>query len=34
MERAPIIFVTAVNVSDLDRLNGYEFGAIDCIAHD
>jgi signal transduction histidine kinase len=32
MERTPIIFVTAVNVSELDRLKGYELGAIDYIA--
>jgi signal transduction histidine kinase len=32
MERTPIIFVTAMNVSELDRLKGYELGAIDYIA--
>jgi signal transduction histidine kinase/DNA-binding NarL/FixJ family response regulator len=32
MERTPIIFVTAVNVGELDRLKGYELGAIDYIA--
>jgi DNA-binding response OmpR family regulator len=32
MERIPIIFVTAVNVSEFDRLKGYELGAIDYIA--
>jgi len=32
MERTPIIFVTAVHVSELDRLKGYELGAIDYIA--
>jgi signal transduction histidine kinase len=32
MERTPIIFVTAVNVSELDRMKGYELGAIDYIA--
>jgi signal transduction histidine kinase/FixJ family two-component response regulator len=32
MERTPIIFVTAVNVSEPDRLKGYELGAIDYIA--
>jgi signal transduction histidine kinase len=32
LERTPIIFVTAVNVSELDRLKGYELGAIDYIA--
>ena len=30
-ERTPIIFVTGVNVSELDRLRGYEVGAIDYI---
>jgi PAS domain S-box-containing protein len=32
MERTPIIFVTGVNVSEFDRLKGYEVGAIDYIA--
>src|ERR1044072_2050465 len=32
MERTPIIFVTAVNVSEFDRMKGYELGAIDYIA--
>ena len=32
LERTPIIFVTAVNVSEFDRLRGYEVGAIDYIA--
>src|ERR1044072_123352 len=32
LERTPIIFVTAVNLSELDRLKGYELGAIDYIA--
>jgi signal transduction histidine kinase len=32
MERTPIIFVTGVHVSELDRLKGYEVGAIDYIA--
>jgi PAS domain S-box-containing protein len=32
LERTPIIFVTAVHVSELDRLKGYELGAIDYIA--
>src|SRR5262249_9852844 len=32
LERTPIIFVTAVNVSELDRIKGYELGAIDYIA--
>lgn len=29
LERAPIIFVTGYNTSDLDRLKGYGFGAAD-----
>ena len=32
LERTPIIFVTGVNVTDLDRLKGYEVGAIDYIS--
>ncbi|HJY36576.1 MAG TPA: response regulator [Steroidobacteraceae bacterium] len=32
LELTPIIFVTAVNISELDRLKGYELGAIDYIA--
>ena len=32
LERTPIIFVTAINVSELDQLRGYEVGAIDYIA--
>jgi PAS domain S-box-containing protein len=32
MERIPIIFVTGVNVSELDRMKGYEVGAIDYIS--
>jgi PAS domain S-box-containing protein len=32
LERTPIIFVTGVNVSDFDRLKGYEVGAIDYIS--
>ena len=28
-EKTPIIFVTAVNVSDMDRLQGYKLGAVD-----
>jgi PAS domain S-box-containing protein len=32
LERTPIIFVTGVHVSELDRLKGYEAGAIDYIA--
>src|SRR6185295_5924166 len=31
-EKTPIIFVTGVHVSELDRLKGYEVGAIDYIA--
>src|SRR5580700_8163596 len=30
-EKTPIIFVTAINVSDLDRLRGYKLGAIDYV---
>ncbi len=30
-ERTPIIFVTAVHVTDLDRLKGYELGAFDYV---
>ena len=30
-ERTPIIFVTAVNVSDMDRLRGYNLGAVDYV---
>ena len=30
-ERTPIIFVTAVHVTDLDRLKGYELGAVDYV---
>jgi signal transduction histidine kinase len=30
-ERTPIIFVTAVHVTDLDRLRGYELGAVDYV---
>lgn len=32
LERTPIIFVTGVNVTELDRLKGYEVGGIDYIA--
>ena len=32
LERMPIIFVTGVNVGELDVLRGYEVGAIDYIA--
>jgi PAS domain S-box-containing protein len=31
-ERTPIIFVTGVHISELDRLKGYEVGAIDYIS--
>jgi signal transduction histidine kinase len=30
-EKTPIIFVTAVNVSDLDRMRGYKLGAVDYV---
>jgi len=30
-ERTPIIFVTAVNISDLDRMRGYKLGAVDYV---
>jgi PAS domain S-box-containing protein len=30
-EKTPIIFVTAVNVSDMDRLKGYTLGAVDYV---
>ncbi|MFP7723687.1 response regulator [Lysobacter sp. A3-1-A15] len=30
-EKTPIIFVTAVNVSDMDRLHGYKLGAVDYV---
>jgi signal transduction histidine kinase len=30
-EKTPIIFVTGVNVSELDRLRGYQLGAIDYV---
>ena len=30
-ERTPIIFVTAVNVSDMDRVRGYKLGAFDYV---
>jgi signal transduction histidine kinase len=30
-ERTPIIFVTAVNVTDMDRLKGYKLGAVDYV---
>jgi PAS domain S-box-containing protein len=32
LERTPIIFVTGVHISELDRLTGYEVGAIDYIS--
>jgi PAS domain S-box-containing protein len=30
-EKTPIIFVTAINVTDLDRLQGYKLGAVDYV---
>ncbi|MBJ6982774.1 response regulator [Luteimonas sp. MC1572] len=30
-EKTPIIFVTAVNVTDMDRLQGYQLGAVDYV---
>jgi len=30
-EKTPIIFVTAVNVSDMDRMRGYKIGAVDYV---
>jgi PAS domain S-box-containing protein len=30
-EKTPIIFVTAINVTDLDRLHGYKLGAVDYV---
>src|SRR5690606_24064703 len=30
-ERTPIIFVTAINLSDLDRIRGYSLGAVDYV---
>lgn len=30
-EQTPIIFVTAVNVTDMDRLRGYKLGAVDYV---
>ena len=30
-ERTPIIFVSAINVSDMDRLRGYKLGAVDYV---
>ncbi|HEX6833038.1 MAG TPA: response regulator [Rudaea sp.] len=30
-EKTPIIFVTAVNLSDLDRMRGYRLGAVDYV---
>ena len=32
LEKTPIIFITGVHVSELDRLKGYEVGAIDYIS--
>ena len=31
-ERTPIIFVTGVHVTELDRLNGYKLGAVDYVS--
>lgn len=31
-EKTPIIFVTAVNVGDLDRMRGYKLGAVDYVS--
>jgi len=31
-EKTPIIFVTGVHVSDLDRLKGYKIGAVDYVS--
>lgn len=30
-QRTPIIFITAVNLTDLDRLRGYKLGAVDYV---
>src|SRR5436190_11418519 len=30
--KTPIIFVTAVNTTDLDRMRGYEIGAVDYVS--
>jgi CheY-like chemotaxis protein len=30
-EKTPIIFVSAINVSDMDRLQGYKLGAVDYV---
>jgi signal transduction histidine kinase len=30
-EKTPIIFVTAINVSDMDRMRGYKLGAVDYV---
>jgi signal transduction histidine kinase/ActR/RegA family two-component response regulator len=30
-EKTPIIFVTAVNITDMDRLRGYKLGAVDFV---
>lgn len=32
LERTPIVFITGVHVSELDRIKGYEVGAIDYIS--
>ncbi|HEY4555692.1 MAG TPA: hybrid sensor histidine kinase/response regulator, partial [Lysobacter sp.] len=31
-EKTPIIFVTAVNITDMDRLRGYKLGAVDYVS--
>jgi signal transduction histidine kinase len=31
-EKTPIIFITGVNISDLDRLQGYKLGAVDYVS--
>src|SRR5579872_2207772 len=31
-ERSPIIFVTGVHIGELDRLRGYELGAVDYVS--
>src|SRR4249920_197600 len=30
-EKTPIIFITAINVSDMDRMRGYKLGAVDYV---
>src|SRR5215471_5902194 len=32
LEKTPIIFVTGVHVTELDRLNGYKLGAVDYVS--